>query len=95
MEIGRYVVLSTAHVRCATGQLLTDWASLPAERQPLPVAPTAHGWFLATRAVTGDAARSLPEELPPILALGRANGCDYVLLDCDGAVEPVLPTFPW
>lgn len=91
MEIGRYIVLSTAHVRCATGQLLTDWSALPAERQPLPVAPTAHGWFLATCHAT----RLIPSELPPILALSRENGCNYVLLDCDGPVEAALPTFPW
>jgi hypothetical protein len=95
MEIGQYLVLSTAHIRCATGQCLADWSSLPAERQPLPVAATPHGWFLATYEVTGRASCGLPDELPPILALGRKNGCDYILLDCDGPVESALPIFPW
>ena len=42
-----------------------------------------------------EAARHLPKEIPAILALGRAHGCDYVLLDCDGPTESALPTFPW
>ncbi|WP_445190621.1 DUF5983 family protein [Sphingobium sp. HWE2-09] len=33
--------------------------------------------------------------MPAILELGRAQGCDYVLLDCDGPTEDALPTFPW
>lgn len=95
METGQYLVLSTAHIRCATGQLLTNWADLTPAHQPLAVAPTGYGWFLLTLEVTDEAARLLPKELPAILALGRAQGCDYVLLDSDGPVEDVLPTFPW
>ena len=53
-----------------------------------------HG-LVPTRIEAGDTARHLPKEIPAILALGRAHGCDYVLLDCDGPTEAVLPTFPW
>jgi hypothetical protein len=96
MEKGQYLVLGTAHIRCATGQLLNDWADLPPARQPLSVAPTQYGWFIPTRVETsGSAARHLPKEIPAILELGRAQGCDYVLLDCDGPNEDALPTFPW
>lgn len=95
METGQYLVLSTAHIRCATGQILNDWADRSPVHQPLPVAPIQYGWFLPTRDILGDAARHLPQELPAILALGRDQGCDYVLLDCDGPVEALLPTFPW
>src|SRR3546814_15956724 len=48
METGQYLVLSTAHIRCATGQILTAWADYPPHKQPLPVAPTQYGWFLHT-----------------------------------------------
>jgi hypothetical protein len=95
METGQYLVLSTAHIRCATAQLFNNWADLPPASQPLSVAPTQYGWFLPTRADTSEAARHLPKEIPAILALGRAHGCDYVLLDCDGPTESALPTFPW
>src|SRR3546814_7918305 len=44
METGQYLVLSTAHIRCATGQILTAWADYPPHKQPLPVAPTQYGW---------------------------------------------------
>src|SRR3546814_16953888 len=84
METGQYLVLSTAHIRCATGQILTAWADYPPHKQPLPVAPTQYGWFLHTMTPPPEAQRRLPKELPPILAFGRANGCDYVLPDSDG-----------
>ncbi|WP_137871057.1 hypothetical protein [Sphingopyxis sp. 2PD] len=83
METGQYLVLSTAHIRCATGQLLTAWADYPPHRRPLCVAPTQYGWFLHTMTLPPEAQRCLPKELPAILALGRDNGCDYVLLDSD------------
>jgi hypothetical protein len=95
MEFGRYLVLSTAHVRCSTGQLLDQWAKLSATEQPLPVASTHYGWFIATRLVEGDAAKRLPAELPPILAFARALDCDHVLFDCDGPEIAALTQFPW
>lgn len=95
METGLFLVLSTAHIRCATAELLNNWADLPPARQPLGVAPTQYGWFLPTRIDTKQAARHFPKEIPAILALGRTHGCDYVLLDCDGPTEPGLPAFPW
>ncbi|WP_447725541.1 DUF5983 family protein [Sphingomonas koreensis] len=93
MEFGKYVVLSTAHVRCATAERLTAWAKLPPELQPIAVAPTSYGWFLPTHSVSD--AEELPEELPAILAFGRDRGCDHVLLDSDGEEVAELPVFPW
>ncbi len=95
MEMGTYLVLSTAHIRCATAEILNRWADLPVGKQPLLIAPTHYGWFLGTARARPDALRHLPKELPGILALGGAYGCHYVLLDCDGPVEEALPTFPW
>jgi len=95
MEFGRYVVLSTAHVRCATAEQLTAWAQLPPSDQPLVVASTHYGWFLHTRAVVDPGDPRLPDELGAILAFGRAQGCDYVLLDCDGDRTDALAVFPW
>ncbi|WP_157217987.1 DUF5983 family protein [Flavisphingomonas formosensis] len=95
MEIGRYIVLSTAHLRCATAELLTEWSQLPPSAQPLAPAPTQCGWFLSTRDSQGLQNGQLPDELAPILAFGRACGCAYILFDCDGPEEDALPTFPW
>jgi hypothetical protein len=95
MEFGKYVVLSTAHVRCATAELLTAWALLPPTDQPLPVASTHYGWFLPTRHLAIPDDLRLPDELGALLAFGRDQGCDYVLLDCDGDRTDVLPVFPW
>lgn len=95
MEFGRYLVLSTAHVRCATAQLLDAWATLPAMEQPLAVASTHYGWFLPACELVEARVRQLPEELPAILAFGRAHGCAHVLLDSDGPEIADLPLFPW
>lgn len=95
MEFGKYVVLSTAHVRCATAERLTAWASLPPGDQPLPVAPTHYGWFLPTNVHPDLDDPSFPAELHAILAFGREHRCDYVLLDSDGVRSDALPVFPW
>jgi hypothetical protein len=95
MEIGRHLVLSTAHIRCATAQLLNCWASLPLAQQPLAVAPTSCGWFLSTCADQTPCGTLWPAEIPPVLAYARAQGCSYILLDCDGPEDPALPRFAW
>jgi len=95
IEYGRYLVLGTAHVRCATAQLLGRWAALPATEQPLAVASTQCGWFLPTREAAGPRISELPMEIVAILAFGRDHDCSYVLLDSDGPEVDDLPTFPW
>lgn len=59
------------------------------------VASTQCGWFVASRQQQPDRVAQLPDELPPILALARALDCTYVLFDCDGPEEAMLPVFPW
>lgn len=95
METGRFLVLSTAHIRCATGEVLTEWARSEPAAHPLLVASTHHGWFLGTHPLPAGQEGDLPEELPDILKLGRDHGCRYILLDSDGPVDDGLPTFPW
>lgn len=95
MKKGQYLVLSTSHIRSTTAQLLHDWAGLPPAEQPVAVASTHYGWFLLTIEPAPDQARQIPDELPAILELGRIQQCDYVLLDCDGPEEEILPIFPW
>jgi hypothetical protein len=94
-DVGCYLVLNTAHIRCSTAQMLDHWAELPIHHQPLTVARLGLGWLVATRATSMRAANGLPEELPAIFAFGRAQGCDHVLLDCDGPEEHTLPVYPW
>lgn len=91
LEIGHFLVLSTAHLRSATGELLDQWARMPFLDRPLSIVSTGWGWFMPAM----DAPSVLPDEVPPILAFARGCGCQYVLFDCDA--EPVvdLATFPW
>jgi hypothetical protein len=92
MNIRHHLVLSTAHIRHATADLLTRWAELLPTEQPLAVSATLCGWFVPT-GVTDPT--HLPAELFTILVFGRAQGCSYVLLDSDGEELDALPIFPW
>ena len=93
MEIGRYLVISTAHLRFAGAMLLDRWARLPPAAQPLVVSATACGWFVATPEPADR--RDVPDELIPILAYARAHGCALVLFDSDGPEDADLALFPW
>lgn len=95
MEIGRYLVLGTGHIRCSTARLLAEWAALPASSQPLAVASTQCGWFIATGYEPEGGDRQIPGEMRALIHFGRAQGCGYILLDSDGPEEIFLPLFPW
>lgn len=95
MEIGKHLVLSTAHIRYKSAELLDNWTNAPAAEQPVPVASTPWGWFVPTKPAHGRDLAELPDELAAILAFGRSLGCDYVLLDSDGPLVEQLPEFPW
>jgi len=95
MKIGHYLVLSTAHLHLATAERLNGWAGLPAGEQPLAVSITQCGWFVETSDDGPRRLAALAEELPALLAFGRAHGCAFILFDCDGPREPSLPIFPW
>jgi hypothetical protein len=95
LEVGCYLVLSTAHVRCTTATLLDQWADLSAIEQPLAVSRTHYGWFIPTRSMPVASSAEVPDELPELLDFARAKGCAHILFDCDGPEEPSLPLFPW
>jgi hypothetical protein len=75
--------------------LLAEWAALPASSQPLAVASTQCGWFIATGYEPEGGDRQIPGEMRALIHFGRAQGCDYILLDSDGPEEVFLPLFPW
>lgn len=95
VEIGRYLVLGTMHVSTKTAELLDGWALLEPASRPLGVASTHYGWFIPTREVEGPDRLSIPGELLAAMALGRGEGCDYLLFDCDTCAIDALPIFPW
>lgn len=95
MEIGRHLVLSTVHVSTKTADMLDGWATLEPPSRPLGFASTHYGWFIPTRDVEGLDRSLIPSELLAAMALGREQGCDYLLFDCDACAIDALPTFPW
>lgn len=95
MEIGRHLVLGTMHVAMKTAELLDGWALLDPASRPLAVASTYYGWFIPTREVEGPELAQIPDELLAAMRLGREQGCDYLLFDCDAGAIESLAIFPW
>lgn len=95
LEVGRHLVLNTAHLHCATAELLDAWALLSPNDRPLTIASTAYGWFIPAGEIEGASLARIPSELPPILAFARRHDCTHVLFDCDGPRVLDLPEFPW
>lgn len=95
VEIGRYLVLGTMHVSMKTAELLDGWALLDPAGRPLGVASTHYGWFIPTRHVEGPDREQIPAELLAAMRLGRGQGCDYLLFDCDADEIEGLTVFPW
>lgn len=94
-EHGRYCVVSTAHLSAATADLLDLWASWPPGNRPLDIAAAVHGWFVPTRQREPSEAKPIPEDLAALIAYGRARGCAYVLVDCDGETVDDLALCDW
>lgn len=95
MEIGRHLILSTAHVAMKTAELLNGWAGLEPGSRPLAVAATHYGWFIPTRKVEGPDREQIPPEVLAAMRVGREQGCDYLLFDCDAGEIGGLTVFPW
>lgn len=93
-DLRRFIVLSTSHVSAATAKRLED---TPVEDWPCLGGPYGgYGWFLYAHdenAGTGD--DEIPADLFAVMAWVRKQGCDYLLLDCDGDEVEGLPTYDW
>lgn len=91
LEVRQFLTLSTGHVSEATAQML--------ETTPIKDWPVCgghfgtYGWFMYAH--DEDCEGDIPPELMVIFDYARANGCNYVLFDCDGDTVDQLPTFDW
>ena len=100
LEIEKMLVMSTWHLREEVAEMLPDTH----EDEPSTV-EQAHWWPSFTRAEgwmfyvppNREDMRYIdaPEELKTIIALARANGCTWVMLDRDGPVVDELPHWEW
>jgi hypothetical protein len=95
LEIGRHLVLSTVHVSMKTADMLDGWAGHEPSSRPLAVASTHFGWFIPTREAEEPDREQIPDEVLAAMRLGREQGCDYLLFDCDASAIDALQTFPW
>ena len=53
------------------------------------------GWFIPTREAEEPDREQIPDEVLAAMRLGREQGCDYLLFDCDASAIDALQTFPW
>lgn len=95
VEMGRYCVLSTAHLTVQTAGLLDGWASWPPTERPIDIAASVYGWFVPTRSLEETRQALLPADLLRLMAFGRSRGFQFLLLDCDGDRSDDLPIHDW
>lgn len=86
LEIRQFLTLSIGHVTPETTVLL-DSGEMPILGGTL----SSYGWFFWAPEERGE----LPEDLWAVCELARANGCQYVLMDCDGPKIKELPYYDW
>lgn len=95
MEITKMLTLSTAHITEDTANKL--------DRDPndnnlgLCVYPKSdYGWFIYVNVISYKTSNhGLPEDLYNCLIFAHELGCDILCFDCDGPIEPFLPTYEW
>jgi hypothetical protein len=95
LEIGRHLVLSTVHVSMKTADMLDGWALLEPSDRPLAVASTHYGWFIPTLEAEEPDREQIPDEVLAAMHVGREQGCEYLLFDCDACEIDGLVVFPW
>ncbi len=104
VELGRYIVLSTAHIQESDAAVLTSQASMGGACQMM-VASTGYG-FLVTLLPGGDSGASA-DAIQSMRAAGlsdafvslwlgvRNEGFGILQLDSDGPICDLFPTFDW
>lgn len=92
LEFRRLIVISTGHVREETARLLD---ATPSGQWPcLGGRYGEYGWFVYAYD-ENSGADAVPEDLFAVMIWARKQGCDHVLLDCDGNIVDELPHFDW
>lgn len=84
LEIATVLVISTAHITRATALKLEEFEIEAAFTR-------SDGWVLHV----GDKATDAPADLEAALAFARAQGCTWLMLDCDGPLVVGLESWSW
>lgn len=94
LETHRFVVISTAHIRETTAELLDN---TPVKEWPcLGGTYGEYGWFLyAHDENAGVDPDVIPSELFDVMTWARKQGCNYILFDIDADEVEDLPAFDW
>lgn len=97
MQIEKIMVLSTAHIKKETADLLEE------DNIGLIVISRETGYLIHTVSLpmTDSVSEDLlnnsryPNDLAACIQLAHKNGCDWLLLDCDGPIESDIPFYDW
>lgn len=102
MLIEKMLVLSTGHITEETANILNEAAEDYPPFCDLEWRPTFardESWVFYVRPLASngvpDEAEDTPPELSRIYALAREQGCEWVMLDCDGERLEALPWHEW
>ena len=94
MEITKMLTLSTAHICEITARRLDNDAD--DNNLGMCVYNKANfGWFIYLNPRDLDEENSIPKDLFGCLKLAKSLDCDVLCFDCDGPIEPSLPTYEW
>ena len=94
LDVRKFIVVSTSHVTGKTAKLLNE---APIEEWPcLGGSYGEYGWFLYAHDENCGAGKDvIPDDLFAVMTWARTQGCDYLLLDCDGDTVDGLPVHDW
>lgn len=87
--IRKFLDLSTGHLTADTRAALDSGNNN--NRFGIPCAVTDYGFFVYADEEPND--EVLPEELVKAMRHARANGCEYILFDCDAEIDAELDYF--
>lgn len=108
LEIEKMLVLSTGHVSEETANRLPrghadmagdDFNESDDIPEWGPAFARAEGWLFRVPRMADngepDDLPGTPEDLARVFMFARENGCDWVMLDCDGPQVNTLPFHEW
>lgn len=93
-DLRHFLVISTSHVGEDTARRLDN---MSVEDWPCLGGPYGqYGWFLYAHDENAGVGKDrIPDDLFAVMMWVRSQGCDYLLLDCDGDEIAELPRFDW
>lgn len=85
-----FLDLSTGHLDAASSTAVFDGEA--SVTYATYAHPEGYGVFICVQD-DPDCCAEMPPVLAAIMRYATTQGCDYILFDCDGPIDPALPSF--